>query len=214
MSQGRFITFEGGEGCGKSTQARLLAEWLRAQGVDVFLTREPGGTVGAEAIRELLLHPPGAGWSSRAEALLFAAARADHVEKLIEPALKEGRWVVCDRFVDSSLAYQGVAGGLGLQAIRQLHRIGSSGLLPDRTILLELVPATAAVRLTLRDKGMADAIGGRDEAYHQGVADAFAALKLEEPERLVGIDGGGDVTTVHQRVRAAVEPMLRTTSEA
>ena len=131
MTRGKFIAFEGGEGAGKSTQARLLAEALRARGLEVVVTREPGGTPGAEAIRALLLGTEGEGWNARAEALLFAAARSDHVERLILPALARGAWVVCDRFVDSSRAYQGGAGGLSDAEVRDLHRIGSGGLLPD-----------------------------------------------------------------------------------
>ncbi|HAG37830.1 MAG TPA: dTMP kinase, partial [Erythrobacter sp.] len=110
MTRGRFIAFEGGEGMGKSTQARLLADWLQRDGIKVELTREPGGTPGAEAIRNLLLSPPGEGWTPEAEALLFAAARADHVARRIRPALDAGSWVVCDRFIDSSRAYQAIAG--------------------------------------------------------------------------------------------------------
>ena len=116
MTLGRFIALEGGEGTGKSTQSQLLAEALRQRGLTVEVTREPGGTPGAEAIRALLLHPPGNGWDAEAEALLFAAARADHVARRIRPAIEVGHWIICDRFVDSSRAYQGGAGGLGLGA--------------------------------------------------------------------------------------------------
>src|SRR5690606_5199554 len=126
MSRARFIAFEGGEGAGKSTQSRLLAEALRARGIEVLLTREPGGTPGAEAIRALLLSPPGKGWGAKAEALLFAAARADHVEKAIRPALEAGTWVISDRYVDSSRAYQGGGGGQPDDDILALHRIGSN----------------------------------------------------------------------------------------
>ena len=129
-SQGKFIAFEGGEGTGKSTQSRLLEAALRARGIAVERTREPGGTPGAEAIRELLLHPPGEGWDAEAEALLFAASRSDHVARLICPALESGTWVICDRFVDSSRAYQGGAGGMGDDAITALHQFGSGGLRP------------------------------------------------------------------------------------
>ena len=128
MARGRFIAFEGGEGAGKSTQSRLLAETLREHGLEVVTTREPGGTPGAEAIRQLLLDAEGEGWNARAEALLFAAARADHVARLIRPALERGAWVVCDRFLDSSRAYQGGGGGLDDADILALHRIGSEGL--------------------------------------------------------------------------------------
>ena len=128
--RGRFIAFEGGEGAGKSTQARLLASALQTRGLEVVVTREPGGTPGAEAIRALLLDTAGEGWLPRAEALLFAAARADHVERLIRPALEAGQWVICDRFIDSSRAYQGGGSGLTDADLLDLHRIGSGGLLP------------------------------------------------------------------------------------
>ena len=169
---GRFIAFEGGEGAGKSTQARLLAEALERQGISVVVTREPGGTPGAEAIRRLLLDPPGEGWGARAEALLFAAARSDHVERLIRPSVSSGTWVISDRFVDSSRAYQGGAGGLGDAAITALHEFGSEGLRPDLTILLEVDEARLAERLAARDGGDSDAIGGRSADYHRSVASA------------------------------------------
>ena len=149
--RGRFITLEGGEGAGKSTQVKALAEALRARGIDVLVTREPGGSTGAEAIRELLLAGVEERWGPRAEALLFAAARADHVEKTIGPALEAGRWVLSDRFVDSSLAYQGGAGGLGIETVREINAFGLDGCYPDRTLVLVLeegserpAPATAA----------------------------------------------------------------------
>ena len=176
MNTGRFIALEGGEGVGKSTQAALLAEALRARGIAVVQTREPGGTPGAEAIRQLLLDPNGNEWGERAEALLFAAARADHVDQLIRPALARGEWVVCDRFVDSSRAYQGGGGGLPDDAIMQLHAIGSDGLLPDLTVLLEVESGEAQARLVSRDGSDADRIGGRADAYHARVAQCFGAL--------------------------------------
>lgn len=204
MTRGRFIAFEGGEGAGKSTQARLLADALRARGLEVVVTREPGGTPGAEAIRALLLGTEGEGWHARAEALLFAAARSDHVERLIVPALERGAWVVCDRFVDSSRAYQGGGGGLSDAEVRELHRIGSGGLLPDLTLLVEVSPAVATVRLDLRDAGNPDRIGGRDAAYHAKVAAAFARFAEEEPARFARIDGDGSAEQVHALVMAAL----------
>ncbi len=162
MTRGRFITLEGGEGTGKSTQARLLAATLREAGRDVVTTREPGGTTGAEAIRTLLLSPPDGGWNPRAEALLFAAARSDHVATLIEPALADGTWVVCDRFINSSRAYQGVGNALGDAAINTLHELGSGGMLPDLTILIDVPQAVAHARVSARDGADNDAIGGRD----------------------------------------------------
>lgn len=136
MSVGRFITLEGGEGVGKTTQLRVLAEALRARGIEVVTTREPGGSEGAEAIRRLLLEGGEDRWSAPAEALLFAAARTDHVDKLVRPATQEGKWVLSDRFLDSSLAYQGGAGGLGIEAVRAINAFGIESCFPDRTLLL------------------------------------------------------------------------------
>lgn len=208
MERGRFIVFEGGEGCGKSTQAGLLGDALRARGAEVDVTREPGGTPGAEAIRGLLLEPPGEGWGPQAEALLFAAARADHVAKRIRPALAAGRWVVCDRFVDSSRAYQGGAGGIGDEAVQALHRIGSGGLRPDLTILLKIDPDTAVARARERDGGREDAIGGRDAGYHSAVAEAFTAMAASNAERFAIIASEGSPQEVHEAVWRAVSPLL------
>lgn len=209
MTRGRFIAFEGGEGTGKSTQAKMLAEALAARGVDVELTREPGGTPGAEAIRGLLLQPPGEGWGAPAEALLFAAARADHVARRIRPALENGRWVVCDRFVDSSRAYQGSAGGLGDDAVRVLHDIGSGGLRPDLAVLIDVAPDIAAERLAARDAGRSDAIGGRDAGYHAQVAEAFRGFAAAAPSAFAVVDGTGTPEQVHARVLEVIEPLLR-----
>ncbi len=207
MRRGRFIAFEGGEGSGKSTQAALLAEALRAEGHEVVSTREPGGTSGAEAIRQLLLDPPGAGWRPRAEALLFAAARSDHVESLIEPALANGKWVVCDRYVDSSRAYQGTAGKLGDEDIRRLHQFGSLDLLPDLTLLMLAPAAEVATRVLARDGDRQDAIGGRGARYHDAVAAAFQTLADTEPNRFRVVDGSATVEEVHQRVIAEVSKL-------
>jgi dTMP kinase len=208
MTRGRFIALEGGEGAGKSTQARLLAEVLAARGIAVVTTREPGGTPGAEAIRALLLHTAGEGWGARAEALLFAAARADHVERLIRPAIAGGKWVICDRYVDSSRAYQGGGGGLNDAEVMDLHRIGSGGLLPDLTLLLEVSPALAAERLAARDGAASDRIGGRGEAYHARVAEAFSRLAMAEPSRFARIAADGPAGEVHARVMAALAPLF------
>ncbi len=208
VSKGRFIALEGGEGVGKSTQSRLLAQALEARGISVVLTREPGGTPGAEAIRALLLDPPGSGWNPRAEALLFAAARSDHVEKLIRPAILAGKWVICDRFLDSTRAYQGGGGGLSEAEILELHRVGSEGLLPDLTLLVEVPPQRAAERLARRDLDGSDAIGGRDAAYHARVAAAFSRIAEEEPDRFARIDGEGAPSEIHARIMAALSALL------
>jgi dTMP kinase len=207
MRRGRFVTLEGGEGVGKSTQARALAAAVRARGFEVVETREPGGSAGAEAIRALLLEGEEARWTAGAEALLFAAARADHVTRLIRPALERGAWVVCDRFLDSSLAYQGAASGIGEAEIRELHRIGSDGLMPDRTFLLELPPHMAATRLRARDGSGADRIGGRGAEFHEAVAAAFVALAEAEPERFRRIDASGEAGAVTARLLATLEDL-------
>ncbi len=204
--RGTFIAFEGGEGTGKSTQARLLAQALSARGIDALVTREPGGTPGAEAIRALLLDGPE--WEPRAEALLFAAARSDHVARAILPALDAGRWVICDRFVSSSRAYQGGAGALGDAAIMNLHMIGSQGVMPDCTILMEVAPQVAAARIAARDGSRADNIGGRDARYHAEVAAAFVRLAEADPQSFIRIDGNGTADESHAAVIAALAPLF------
>ena len=199
-----FIVFEGGEGTGKSTQARLLARALEEFDIAVVTTREPGGTPGAEAIRELLLHPPGEGWSTSAEALLFAGARADHVAKVVRPAITANQWVLCDRFVDSSRAYQGLASRLGDAAIKTLHDIGSESLQPDLTIVLTLDDDVRNRRLALRDGQAADAIGGRDETFHRSVADAFRQF-AEGRDDYVVIDSASPEAVVHAQVLKEVQ---------
>lgn len=208
MTRGKFIALEGGEGTGKSTHSRLLASELGSRGYEIIQTREPGGTPGAETIRNILLDPPGDGWGARAEALLFAAARSDHIEKLIKPALEAGKWVICDRFLASSRAYQGGAGGVGDEAILALHEIGSNGLRPDLTILIEVPAEVVARRLATRDGGTSDAIGGRDAGYHAKVAQAFRALADGDPEGFAIVDGDAAPEEVHARILAAIVPLL------
>lgn len=208
MARGKFIALEGGEGAGKSTQARLLAGYLQARGIEVVTTREPGGTPGAEAIRALLLAVDGAGWEAQAEALLFAAARSDHVARLIRPALERGAWVVCDRFLDSSRAYQGGGGGLDDAALVALHRFGSGGLVPDLTLLIGVPADLAAARLAARDGDATDRIGGREPAYHQRVLAAFDRIADSEPARYARIDGSGPPELVHASVVVALESLL------
>ncbi|GAO38528.1 thymidylate kinase [Sphingomonas changbaiensis NBRC 104936] len=204
----RFISLEGGEGVGKSTQARRLADALRTRGLDVLLTREPGGSPGAEAIRSLLLEGDANRWSPGAEALLFAAARADHVTRTIDPALSEGQWVICDRFLDSSRAYQGMAGGVGDAAIQNLHQIGSDGRLPDRTLVLALTDTDAAARADARDAGCPDRIGGRASDFHAEVAQAFRDFARDDPERIRLVDASGSEGEVTERLLAALADLL------
>lgn len=206
--RGRFITLEGGEGAGKSTQVKRLSAELRQRGFEVVETREPGGSPGAETIRQLLLQGDEDKWTAGAEALLFAAARADHVAKTIKPALARGAWVLCDRFLDSSLAYQGGAGGLGVEAIRALHKVGSEGFMPDRTLLLRLPSDEAASRARNRDGDSSDRIGGRDATYHQKVTAAFDELAKEDPDRFRTIDADADPAEVTSRLLKALEDLL------
>ncbi len=204
----RFITLEGGEGVGKSTQLKALSDAITARGHNVITTREPGGSEGAEAIRALLMQGGEDKWSARAEALLFAAARADHVEKLISPALARGDWVLCDRFIDSSRAYQGSAGGLLDNDVMALHRIGTVGLLPDRTLILTLPDNEAESRAAARDGGDVDRFGAKNRAYHQRVAKAFVTFAEAEPERIRMINAQGSTDQVTARLISAIEDLL------
>ena len=205
---GRFITLEGGEGVGKSTQLRALAAALAARGIDVVTTREPGGSPGAEAIRTLLMEGSDDRWNARSEALLFAAARADHVARTIRPAVERGAWVLCDRFVDSSRAYQGAGGGLTDADILTLHRIGSEGLLPDRSFLLTVDAAKAAQRLSLRDAAGADRMGSKPADYQARLAARFAEIAAVEPDRWRIVDAGGTPEAVTAAIIAELEPWL------
>ncbi len=205
--RGRFITLEGGEGVGKSTQIRQLAEALRALGLNVVTTREPGGTEGAEAIRGLLLAGGQDRWNDATEALLFAAARADHVAKLIRPAIDRGDWVICDRFVDSTRAYQGGAGGMADVDILNLHRIGSGGLLPDRTLILDLPVEEGARRAKARSAD-ADRMGAKDAAYYERVAARFRELADAEPARFRVVDAHGAPDAVTERLMASLDDLL------
>jgi dTMP kinase len=206
--RGRFITLEGGEGVGKSTQLNALAEAIAARGHRLVKTREPGGSEGAEAIRALLMQGSEDKWSVRAEALLFAAARADHLEKRINPALDRGEWVLCDRFIDSSRAYQGGAGGLCDDDVMTLHRVGSKGAMPDRTLVLMLTISDAETRAKARDGGKVDRFGARNMAYHQAVAERFQEFAQSDPERVRLIDASGSQWDVTARLLVEIEDLL------
>jgi dTMP kinase len=205
-TKGRFISLEGGEGAGKSTQVRALADALRQRGIDVLVTREPGGSDGGEKIRELLLAGSEEKWGPRAEALLFGAARSDHVQKVILPALENGVWVLSDRFVDSSLAYQGGAGGLGIEAVRAINAFAIGDAFPDRTLVLML--EDGAQRARVRDGGGSDRIGARPPEYHHKVETAFRIIAAEEPERVRLIDASGEEGEVTRRLIEAIADLL------
>lgn len=204
--RGRFITLEGGEGVGKSTQVKALAQALQERGIDLVVTREPGGSEGAEKIRELLLTGDEERWSPKAEALLFAAARTDHVDKVIRPAVLAGKWVLSDRFIDSSLAYQGGAGELGIEAVRAVNAFGIEEWFPDRTLVLAL--AEGGARARARDNEGSDRIGGRPEGYHQKVDLAFRLIAAEEPERVRIVDASGEPEAVTRRLLEAIGDLL------
>lgn len=188
---GRFITFEGGEGAGKSTQIRLLAETLRRKGYDVVVTREPGGSAGAEAVRHVLLSGAAEEFGVRMEAVLFAAARSDHVEQVIRPAIAGGKIVLCDRFMDSTRVYQGVTGNLEPAFVRCLERIAVNGMTPDRTVLLD-IPAQLGLERARERSSKPDSRPDRfekeDIGIHESRRAAFLDLARAEPERFCVFD--------------------------
>ena len=197
-----FVTFEGVDWSGKSTQAELLSAWLRRQGRSVLLTREPGGTAVGEAVREVVLH--GHDMTAWAEAALYAAARADHVEQAIRPALERGEDVVCDRYIDSSVAYQGVARGLGEDRVLELNLTVTRGLLPDRTFLVLLDPAEAR----RRGAGNPDRIEREGDAFMRRVDEAYRGLAAVFPQRIVSLDGARGPDEIAEEVREHVRPLL------
>lgn len=197
---GRFLSFEGGEGVGKSTQLKALGERLRALGIDHVVTREPGGTAGAEAIRELLVTGAVERWSVRAELLLMTAARLDHLERLIEPALARGAWVLCDRYVDSTRVYQGLAGGLGLAMVDRLQLDLLALRQPDLTLLLDLPVETGLQRRAAA--GQAGRFEAKGQSFHESVRRGFLSLAELEPERIRTVDATGDPTVIAAEIEA------------
>jgi dTMP kinase len=197
-----FVTFEGVDWSGKSTQAELLAGWLREQGRAVVSTREPGGTPVAEGVRDLVLH--GDDMSPWAEAALYAAARADHAAGVIRPALARGDDVVCDRYLDSSVAYQGIARGLGEERVRELSLIVTEGLLPDRTFLVLIDPDEALGRAS----GDHDRIEREGAEFMRRVDEGYRALAASEPERIVPIDGARPADQIAEEIRERVRALL------
>ncbi|MEW6256031.1 MAG: dTMP kinase [Pseudomonadota bacterium] len=205
-ARGRFITLEGGEGSGKSTQARRLSEVMVAGGRQVLLTREPGGSQGAEQVREALLQGALKAFGADVEALLFAAARADHVQQTIRPALERGVWVICDRFIDSTRVYQGALGHVEAELLRALETVSIEQARPDLTILLDVPTATGLARARARAKGApADRFEGEGASYHHKVRAAFLEIAREEPDRCVVIDASQPADLVAARVKKAVQ---------
>lgn len=204
--RGTFVTFEGIDGSGKSTQARLAAEYLRAAGRDVVLTREPGGAPGAEDIRRLLVEGDPARWSPETEILLFTAARRDHLERTIEPALGAGQIVISDRFADSTRVYQGAARGDLRDIVDRLHAT-VIGIEPDLTIILDFDPEAALARGLARGSGE-DRFEDMGAGFQMALRDGFQALAASEPARCKLVDASGDEETVAQRVRAVLDAHL------
>jgi dTMP kinase len=200
VSPGRFITLEGGEGAGKTTQTALLIEALAARGIGVVRTREPGGSPGAELLRGILLGGS-IDWTPRAETLLHFAARAEHVAKTIQPAMQAGSWVVCDRFFDSTLAYQGYGQGADRGFIASL--IGLLGIAPDLTIVLDVTEGVATERMRQRG-GDSDRYERLDAAFHTRVRQGFREIAAADPARCVLLDASGDIQAVHTAIMTAV----------
>ena len=209
-ARGRFITIEGGEGAGKSTQVDALVAALGRSGIPTLLTREPGGSAGAEAIRELLLTGTDERWDAMTEVLLLNAARRDHVVRLIQPALERGVWVVSDRFFNSTIAYQGYGRGIAIAELMAAHRLAVGDFLPDLTLILDLPVADGLARALRRGAG----VGGGDRferlepSFHERLRAGFQAIVVENPHRCVLIDAAHDVGSVGRAVVAAVRERL------
>ncbi len=205
MSKGIFITFEGGEGCGKSTHIAELKKYFESRGKVCVLTREPGGVALAEKIRDMLLHAKeGKNMSARAEILLFEAARAQHVDELIKPALAEGKVVISDRFYDSTTAYQGVARKLDAQSVELLNQFAVGDTKPDLTLILDLPPSEGLARAKVRDNGDTDRMGSEKIEFYEAVRKAFLALAEREKERFAVIDSSGSKSQTFEQILKAV----------
>lgn len=201
--RGQFITFEGGEGAGKTTQAELLSKSLNNAGIETLLTREPGGTFGAEAIRDLVLSGTADRWSGLTELLLMYAARLDHLEKLIKPALERGVWVISDRFADSSMAYQGYARGLGKERVDAVHKAVLDDFGPDMTILFDLDPVMAMKRVETRGEEISR-FDAESMDFHNTLRSAFREIASDNAERFVTIDADNPIKAVNTQILAAI----------
>lgn len=209
ISVGRFITFEGGEGAGKSTQIAVLADRLNAAGHQTITTREPGGSAGAEIVRHLVLSGMGKYLGADAEALLFAAARDDHMHQVIQPALQRGIWVLCDRFTDSTRVYQGKLGKVKPAFIEAMERVTIGNLRPDLTLILDVPVAVGMRRAVLRrGKAAADRFEQEDMAFHEQLRDAYREIAENEPQRCILIDANADQELVADRIWSAVKGRL------
>lgn len=201
--RGVFITFEGGDGSGKTTQVQRLTAFLKGQGLEFVVTREPGGTPEADHIRRLLVEGEPGRWPPMAETLLFYAARDEHLERLVRPALERGKWVVCDRFIDSTMAYQGYARGLGREPIEMLDNLIVGATRPDLTLIFDLPVVTGLKRADARG-GIERRFERQDLAFHQKLREAYLEIAQHEPERCKVINADGSPDQVEQLVRIAV----------
>lgn len=209
MARGVFITFEGGEGAGKSTQIRSLADVLRENGREVLVTREPGGSSGAEAVREVLLSGAAEPFGSRMEAILFAAARSDHVEEIIRPAVRQGMIVLCDRFLDSSRVYQGEDPAVGPDFLAALEKVAINGMMPDLTIILDIDPALGLERAAARrGHDVADRYEKETLETHRRRREAYLAIAAAEPERCVVVDAARAPEAIAEDIALQVWDML------
>lgn len=204
MKQGYFITFEGGDGAGKSTQIKKLKDYLQEKGFDVILTREPGGTAIGEKIRQIILDPENIEMDSVTEAMLYAASRAQHVAQVIKPAIDQGKIVICDRFIDSSIAYQGYGRALG-DSVSVINSYAVGEYMPHMTFLLKLTPQAGNKRISGREK---DRIELEASTFHQKVYDGYTALEKLYPERIVGIDAAGTIDEIQNEIRSRINRLL------
>jgi dTMP kinase len=207
---GLFITFEGGEGAGKSTQIRLLAAHLREQGIDTVVTREPGGPPGAEAVRHVILSGGAEAFGPAMEAVLFAAARSDHVEQLIRPALAAGKIVLCDRFIDSGRVYQGVTGSVDAGLMAALERVAVDGTLPDLTLILDL-PANKGLERAVKRRGeeAADRFEKETLGLHEARREAYLAIAAAEPERCKIVDADRPESEISAEIAEIVDRLIK-----
>jgi dTMP kinase len=204
---GKLISFEGGEGAGKSTQCRMLAEYLKGRGLDVVLTREPGGTEGAEAIRQLLVTGEAGRWDALSELYLLNAARRDHVERFIKPELSRGTWVITDRYVDSTRVYQGVGKGIADSIVLRHHAEATGDLWPALTVLLDLAPQAGLARTQSRTHDETR-FEGESLQFHKAIREGFLSISEQEPIRVAVVDASKDVASVQADIRQAVSSHL------
>jgi dTMP kinase len=208
MTEGFFITVEGVEGSGKTTQARLLADYLRSRELHVTETREPGGTQISEIVRRVLLSPSSKGISAETELLLYLACRADHVERLIRPALERGEAVISDRYADATIAYQGFGRGLDVDRIRELNAVATDGVVPDITVVLDLDAEAGLERVARRSEGGTDRLEREELEFHKRVHEGYRHVAASEPDRVKTVEAGSEIEVVQEKIRSIMDEFL------